>query len=762
MWIKWFPWRFFIKRLARSHGFVDPVTLLAQFNKFSLPADVVAPTELLRAGVVLQARGLINSQAIQHNLDWVWPYWVTRQFDPTDDSFIPRAFSISHINLTHRNWTAVGIPGFSQTPIVDPRGLIMPYFDSWSLDFWICSGNGALVVPSQMANVEQEMFFENGLGIRTRADHESATLESRVDVVLQSGRPVMRASISARAPAGSFIVVSVRPYNPEGVSFISSVSKKNDGRELIINKKDSVYFDGKPEKIYFSRYHDGDVFRKILSREHETLDAIKCETGMATTAALFEIQAGKENTIRVFFPLETAKPPFDPAVPYEASAKIWGKSLEGTCSMKIPDRRMQFLFENAVRTIILHSPKPDEVYAGPFIYKRFWFRDAVLIVHAMLMVGLFERAKGVIDSFFKRQNVNGYFMSQDGEWDSNGQVLWILKKFCDVTGQGPDKGWKKGVVGAARWIQRKLQTHGRRGMFDGLLPAGFSAEHLGPNDQYYWDDFWAVAGLNAATDILTIVDQSGEPSRFRESAGRLMDAIECSLQGVEKRIGRPIIPASPYRRMDSGAVGSLVADYPLQLYAPADPRIKATVDYLVSTSFVDGAFFHDISHSGINPYLTLYIAQSLLRSGDERFLPPVESLARLASPTGQWPEAIHPRTRAGCMGDGQHVWAASEWIVMLRNMFVREAEKDRALILCSGIPKKWLTHGGESLFFGPAPTIFGNVRLSISVNKETVRLSWEAHWHGRPPRIDVRFFGAPAIIDCREGFAAVPLSGGWT
>ena len=59
------------------------------------------------------------------------------------------------------------------------------------------------------------------------------------------------------------------------------------------------------------------------------------------------------------------------------------------------------------------------------------------------------------------------------------------------------------------------------------------------------------------------------------------------------------------------------------------------------------------------------------------------SVARLASPTGQWPEAIHPQSGGGCMGDGQHGWAAAEWVMMMRNCFVRE-EGDR-LIIGSGI-----------------------------------------------------------------------------
>jgi hypothetical protein len=38
-----------------------------------------------------------------------------------------------------------------------------------------------------------------------------------------------------------------------------------------------------------------------------------------------------------------------------------------------------------------------------------------------------------MDEFLKRQNASGYFHSQDGEWDSNGQVLWIMEKYCQMT-----------------------------------------------------------------------------------------------------------------------------------------------------------------------------------------------------------------------------------------------------------------------------------------------------------------------------------------
>src|SRR5256885_2260032 len=164
--LSWIPWQSVLSRAARGYGFMDPVTVLRRLRAFAKPSEVGEPIELLRAGVRFHARGLINTRAIQFNLDWVWPYWVEQQFNPNCDSFIPRAFSFSHINLTHRNWTAVGLPGVPHYPIVDPRGLVTPLFDGWSLDFWIV-GNGASLLPSKCMEAKQSIEIGNNISVRT-------------------------------------------------------------------------------------------------------------------------------------------------------------------------------------------------------------------------------------------------------------------------------------------------------------------------------------------------------------------------------------------------------------------------------------------------------------------------------------------------------------------------------------------------------------------------------------------------------------------
>src|SRR6056297_646046 len=164
---RWLPWNYLIKFAARRYGVMDPLTLMAQLRHFSQPSEIQEPIELLRAGIVFHARGLVNTRAIQHNLDWVWPFWVEKQFNPADVSFIPRAFSFSHVNLTHRNWTAIGQPDLAIYPIVDPRGLVTPLYDGWSLDFWLLTKEGSFLLPSRMDSVEQELQMNDNLYVKT-------------------------------------------------------------------------------------------------------------------------------------------------------------------------------------------------------------------------------------------------------------------------------------------------------------------------------------------------------------------------------------------------------------------------------------------------------------------------------------------------------------------------------------------------------------------------------------------------------------------
>lgn len=726
--LRFLPWKFFVKYAAKRYGVLDPATLLARIRRFSQPSEIAEPLELLRAGIIFHARGLLNAKAIQHNLDWVWPYWVQRQFNPADRSFIPRAFSFSHINLTHRNWTAVGLPGIPVYPIIDPRGLLTALHDGWSLDFWILTESGRRLLPSQLPDetVSQQLQIDPSLVVSTRCIQDGMELELASEMIaLPNGSAEAYTRINALSNENGWLAVAVRPYNPEGIQWVENIALDPSETQLIVNHEAIVKFGEPPDSLKMAHYAEGDVSLELSEKpNHRT---IHCPIGMATAAALFRIHPGIRRTVGVSVSLDRELK----GLPKITSADCsWPEALRGVAQLMIPDTRQQFLYNASVRTLLLLSA--GELVPGPYTYRRFWFRDACLMLHPMLAIGLVQRVERILATFPGRQNHTGYFLSQEGEWDSNGQVLWIAARYTQLTGKRLGKEIELALRKGMRWLARK------RDAASGLLPAGFSAEHLGPNDFYYWDDFWAWAGLREIGKYWRQV-ASQEPATEAETlAGEFACRIDASLKAIPAARSQGAIPAAPGRRMDAGAIGSMVADYPLQLYPPNEPRLAATVNYLINNCFYQGGFFQEMIHSGVNAYLTLDLAQTLLRAGDPRFAVLIRRVAELASPTGQWPEAIHPQTLGGCMGDGQHGWAAGEWIMMMRNCFVRE--EDGLVIIGSGILPEWLASGDE-IGFGPTLTSWGTVNLRLTESQ----LILNANWRDAPPRLQITVPGFKPI-----------------
>lgn len=734
-WMKWLPWRFFVRKFATAHGFLDPLAVMARLQRFAEPSEVSEPIELLRAGVIFHARALMNSKVIQHNLDWVWPYWIERQFDPADVSFIPRAFSITHCNLSHRNWTAVGVPGSEEMPIVDPRGLLTPLYDGWSIDSWVIGDDGEDIYPSQLDSVTQRLDLKDGVAIVTESNAGHGNLTSRVWAELDKQNNNCHLQLRGSHSKGGWLVVALRPCNPEGVAFIHKVSLDQGRDRWLVDGKDKILFDRPVDRHHASDYRNGDI--ALYLRDEGNENHAECDVGMATAAALFRLEPGETLdtiiTIPQHCPLNRTNAPSG-----------WKENLDQHCAMSVPDPQMQFLYDAAVRTLILHSP--HDVYPGPYTYKRFWFRDAAFMIQSLLHAGLLDRAERALERFPSRQKRNGYFHSQDGEWDSNGEALWIIDQYCRITGTKLKPEWLDPVLRGTHWIHNKRLPKSDSPN-SGLLPAGFSAEHLGPNDCYFWDDFWGIAGQQSSVAICRREGQMQDAETFQVHADDFMLTVDNALAQCAARLKRPAMPASPNRRLDAGAIGSIAAGYPLKLYPEDDPRLLDLAEFLMEKCFVSGGFFQDMIHSGINAYLTIHVAQVLLRAGDPRCIDLMRNVADLASPTGQWPEAIHPHSFGGCMGDGQHAWAAAEWVTMQRNCFVRE-EGDK-LILASGLPPEWLkdTSAQKPIRFGPAPTHFGSISVEITPG-ENPRISWSGNWHKEAPQIEVRAFGfEPVIVD---------------
>ena len=97
------------------------------------------------------------------------------------------------------------------------------------------------------------------------------------------------------------------------------------------------------------------------------------------------------------------------------------------------------------------------------------------------------------------------------------------------------------------------------------------------------------------------------------------------------------------------------------------------------------------------------------------------------------------------MGDGQHMWASAEWVMMVRNMLIREEFSPRRLILCSGLPGAWLRQDHD-IKFGPCLSLFGTLSMQVSFAASSLKVVIkDTEWKSGRPDILVRLPGRQSV-----------------
>jgi GH15 family glucan-1,4-alpha-glucosidase len=358
----------------------------------------------------------------------------------------------------------------------------------------------------------------------------------------------------------------------------------------------------------------------------------------------------------------------------ERHRHAWMRERSIGTQIFLPKANLQEIFEaNMLALLQLHDK--NFVSPGPFLYHHFWFRDAVPILYALDRLGYHKRVRQSINAFTDKMTGDGFLKGPDGEWDSNGEALWLIEKHFQLS---PSPLWLKNlypfIYKAAQWIiKKRSESVDSSSTHRGLMPKSLSAEHFGTVDQYYWDSFWSLAGLQAAAQLASAIGKESDKKYFRSQAECFERDIVRSIQKTSARLGEELIPTAPFRPFDEAAVGSLAGIYPLQIHAFAKRQFTNTTTTLDARFVDENGFYHPFIHSGYNPYLTLHIAHSYLLLGNTRRAWEIaETVFRRCTPPYSLPEAIHPKTGGGAMGDGHHGWAAAEIILFLLDAFIHE------------------------------------------------------------------------------------------
>jgi hypothetical protein len=711
---------------------------LSSFKNLSGNAAGSLPTELLALGADMWTGFAYTPFAEQQMDGWVFPYWLDRQRTPASSSFVPHGHFWLECNMTHRNWTGIGICGYPHEATVDERGLITPWPFAPSIDVWVKVGD-TLFCPSERDGVTQQLVAGFPI-IRTSFDALGIEVVLTAFVAPVNTVPVALCLCEATnahcQAAAASLVVSVRPANIETLCAINELGYDAPSRTFTADGGTILYLGSEPDRVLLSDYFHGDVAQQLRDPRRERLAEGTAEVsepfGLATGAAVFDLElaGGADSKVCFAAPLGPAlRPALHQMLPSDSSVAIVEKKLaeqrlkwagltgEGMC-VSIPDETWQKAFDfNKAYLLLLFDG--SAITPGVATYHMMWFRDAAYLVPALEKIGHLDKARDVLATYAERQMPDGYFRSHSGEWDSNGQAMYTLAHHYRMTG---DEDFIKGLYPAlmkgARWIEANLArdlpaSDPRRG----LLPPGISAEHFGMGDVYYWDDFWAVGGLRAVGNVARDLGFTEDGAYCDRVADDIWDSLEISWASVEKRLGRRVMPIAPDRDVDSGSIGVVSSVYPLGLIGAGEEIMANTIRELIDTHFYHDVYYHGILHCGYNAYLSLQVAQCLLQARDPYALQIFESLMTMATQTLTFPEAINPLTGGGAYGDGHHGWAVCEFLNFLRNVMLVE-EGDRLVLLPLARPE-WFG-AGKTIKVENAPTFFGEVTYTVECEDDVV------------------------------------------
>ena len=748
--------------------------LLRATSRLGAPGALAGPPELLPLGARVFAQGYLNRFSLLLLNGWLLPPWMREQTDPSSPTFVPRSVHNLMINQTRRNWTALGIPGAGHPveSIVDTHGLLTPIPGGPSLDWWVqIEAAGArhtaptIVAPSQMevaqrlqADLPVVVSAYEMSGLRVSSEAWMLPLEESDWAAMQ----VVLFNIADMPLKGTFIF-ALRPYNGEGISPIYNISY--DGSTLRADGHPGPTTWPRPEGYLLSNLRSGDLFNTathlLQSKSQSPKSKIEDPRGFAHGLLhySFHIEPWEEAEFLAFMPVHTRqpnqhphpKPLFTtPTAMASARSKIqnrgalwatkiedpdpqmysrakaattlaWRSLLDTGMRLSLPHRDLQASWE-ASRAHVLALHDGPTITPGPDTYHNFWLRDATYMVHALSITGYAEEAAQLLRGFVAWQRRNGAFVSHRGEWDSTGQALWAMGQHLLLhPDPALDAQLRPAIEKGSAWIAHMLARSP-----DGLMPPGISSEHLGPPDRYYWDNLWSLAGLKAAERLLG----RGVASR---TAHKLRRTLSRAWQEDAATLGRQAIPAAPGRGIDLGMIGSLAAWFPLELLPIASPLMQGTLDTLEESLFHQGALFVGTGHSGWGTYLNMRIAGCYLLQGSQRGWGLMRWLLCQASPTYNWPEAIHPHSLGGSAGDGHHGWASAEWLMLVRAMLVHESA--RRLVITPALPQDWLAQSGH-IALENAPTRFGPLNFRLEWDgKGTARLQLNTTWRTPPGSI---------------------------
>ena len=424
----------------------------------------------------------------------------------------------------------------------------------------------------------------------------------------------------------------------------------------------------------------------------------------------------------------------DPNVWLDRTIEYWRGVMADAASIRVPCEKATQAYL-AAHVCQLIASDHGELHGGEGFYDEFYIRDGAYQVMELEEAGLSEPARNAIEVYTKHQRDDGRFESQKNQFDANGQALWALWQYYEITG---DQAWLERVYPqmhkACDWIMKTRRTNASDGPFAGLLPnAPADGESLWDGNHHIVGyDFWNLRGLLSTAQAAAAVKKFGFAAQWSQEADEYRQAIDAAW----KRTGLPHFP--PSWEKDGTHWGDTETLWPSPIFPADDPRVGALMDEVRTRhlgGFVEGAirWTDGKCEPAIHPYMSAYTTMASLERGeDEKVVEEFYWLLLHSTATHAFPEGIFYQRRFAWSNTIPHVTGASNYALLFRHMLIHEQGDE--LHLLTAIPDWWLDNGNV-IKVEKAPTHFGPIAFEIRGTPQGVRFEFAPSWREAPKKV---------------------------
>lgn len=452
----------------------------------------------------------------------------------------------------------------------------------------------------------------------------------------------------------------------------------------------------------------------------------------------------------------------------------WRKFHENGTQIELPEAKVMDTFRSSLMYIAIAREKVGDDYLvtdNLLNYHNFWIRSGAYHVNSFDLTGRHPWSEQSLGHFLKLQKPNGLIVKEEEFLDGYGLVLWAFGSHWRLTG---DDVWARRVYPS---LVRHMEAVFAQISTDplGLVPAAGPYDNESITGHYTGHSFWMVIGMN---DLIAMAEALGEKADVQKFT-QLRDAYKANfmkaLDAATAKTGGYIPPGLD---ADNGNDwDNLISLYP-RGGVPArgaidmtDPRPGQTLDIVRKSQYREGimTYGRGLKAGSLHHYLTFKATEGLVALNRQReALEDLYGILVHTSSTGAGFEF-----QIGGVGNTwgnrdtdfnfpTHVWFASEYVGLVRNMLLREMDGD--LHLFSVLSPEWMKPGSR-IAVRNAPTDFGVVSLVAETKDNSMTVNLDAKWRSQPRSLILHIpwylagiaatvDGAPAVIGkppCGEG-----------